>query len=174
MKNLIKYDLIVIIVWSNEQNRKDYTNEIIKKMKEKNLIMWINENNWIEQKLKKDNRNIKEIRKDIENFYYILNYSIKKWTIYSFNLIQLYVYSIYLLWKEDKITNKIRNKIFEEDNFVKWFKNYIEKVDKIIILNDKNYKLNNIVLEVQKEIEDYLKQKWLKNKLIKFIYKKEY
>ena len=174
MKNLIKYDLIVIIVWSNEQNRKDYTNEIIKKMKEKNLIMWINENNWIEQKLKKDNRNIKEIRKDIENFYYILNYSIKKWTIYSFNLIQLYVYSIYLLWKEDKITNEIRNKIFEEDNFVKWFKNYIEKVDKIIILNDKNYKLNNIVLEVQKEIEDYLKQKWLKNKLIKFIYKKEY
>lgn len=174
MKNLIKYDLIVIIVWSNEQNRKDYTNEIIKKMKEKNLIMWINENNWIEQKLKKDNRNIKEIRKDIENFYSILNYSIKKWTIYSFNLIQLYVYSIYLLWKEDKITNEIRNKIFEEDNFVKWFKNYIEKVDKIIILNDKNYKLNNIVLEVQKEIEDYLKQKWLKNKLIKFIYKKEY
>ncbi len=174
MKNLIKYDLIVIIVWSNEQNRKDYTNEIIKKMKEKNLIMWINENNWIEQKLKKDNRNIKEIRKDIENFYYILNYSIKKWTIYSFNLIQLYVYSIYLLWKEDKITNEIRNKIFEEDNFVKWFKNYIEKVDKIIILNDKNYKLNNIVLEVQKEIEKYLKQKWLKNKLIKFIYKKEY
>ena len=159
MKNQ-KLDLKLVIFWSNLENRKEFAEEMSKKA----------ENKWYKINTNKEFEKIETIleeyfnkwlnKKEITDILKIsitLSKNIESWYISIFSLLNVLAYSMYFLWENNELTKEIIQIIKEND-----FKN---KIDKLIILNDKNYLLNDVTLKVKKLL-------WKdKNVIINFLYK---
>ena len=156
-----KLDLKVVIFWSNLKNRKEFAEEMCKKADNKWYKIATNQefekietmleeyfNKWLEKK---------EIT-DLLKISLSLSKEIKSWYIYIFSLLNVLAYSIYFLWEEDNLTKEII-KTINKNNFKK-------EIDKLIILNDKNYLLNDVTLKVKEFL-------WKdKDVIINFLYNK--
>jgi len=162
----VKLNTNVVIFWTSYERREDFTDALIKKLKEKHIIIkykvdlkdlekQLEDNIWNKEKFKETARKI------IETILLNLSCIQKSWTIYPFSIFNLYLYSLYYLWEKDDLTIQLNTDIYSS---IVW------NIDKIIILNDKTFELNDLVLKIQTEFQQKVKDN---DVLIKFIYKKK-